>query len=564
MNFFLLSVFCLSPISPFQDVAVSIFGKVHSFPRALYERITPATPDDAFDIERLSREMPLIYRGQLVYGYLPFRHLEAYARLLGPEDVAARVHKRDHLFYVFRDAAGKVRGYSHGSVYRERNLATVDELVVEEGWRWRGVARALLGKLLEEFSRRGKTSVHVFSRNPLPNNLVQTYGAEPRPKGFDLSLVIDHLISCFSLNYLMFQDWSNPSLFADRAREIREVLRASKNMDHLKTGQAIKYLAQLIRSLGEAIQQKILERGQGNYYGIQEDKMEVANHYFLAYLISVLAKEDPSAEDNKYAHYKQIYFDFTLNEMRNAQSQGGKYPADIQIFIARQHAFARFFEEETKGTPDDKAWVKKALEEYLKLIDLRRIGERDVFVFSGHLDIALREILWFRYPYALAHRISSRLLREKENLKKIFSREHLDSEPREALALSRFQAVRQEILNEEGIALEPEFGLIFLYILPVYSEEERAVRWMIRKLFSLASFYQYDERAKNWVERPAPDLTELLERPLMHGEDSYDGEMALPTPAQIERVRQILLKLSQPLSRNQLRIREELTVEISL
>lgn len=171
LYFFCLALSFIAPLSPLQK-EVTIYGRKHFFPRALYDQVVPASVQDAGYVAKLSVHMPLIYEMETLARTLPFRPRPIYERLISGEG-------------LFTEAKG----------------ARLLELVVVPELRKRGVARVIKGRLMKELSDRNIAEVNVLTRVPLSEPLSQPYEVVNLVRsGFHVSLIIDHMLSRFSLN----------------------------------------------------------------------------------------------------------------------------------------------------------------------------------------------------------------------------------------------------------------------------------------------------------------------------------------------------------------------------
>lgn len=492
VTFILIANMFLSPVSSFQDVKIEIFGKQFPFPKAIYNQIQPANLNDYPEIATLSVHMPFLYPGVSAAQGLPFRTSDTYQRLFSGENIQALAEKREHLFFVFKNGDGTVKGYVHGSLYTGKNIATIDELVVDPAFRKQGIAKVLMGRLMFEFSQRGKHAVDVLANDSLSEVLARPYGIKPKKEGFSVPLVMDHLLSRFSLAYLMKSPYKRRARYAEVAEELEKVIGVIKRRDMISTAKAMRYLNKLSRKMEEAYQEKLRASGENFYFGIQDDKIDIANVNFARFVISAMAKKDKDPKDRAFYEHRLKYLETTASDLREAQRQGGLLPTDIQLYIGRLYAFARFLEEDRRGSETDRHWVRRSLSSYLRLVYLKEVDGRPVLLASSRFISLFREILWFRYPYIQARALSEDLLRLREDILNQLKSANgvMTLTEKEELILNRFQRIREAVWAEDGIELEPEFGLLFLYSIEIYGGEHTSFRDVLGRLFTAATFYQ--------------------------------------------------------------------------
>jgi len=503
----------LAPISTLKDTTVvTLFGEKHLFPRSLYEQIVPANPMDAETISTLSTDIPSLYEGKFAQSHLSFRPTHTYELLLKGTDMLAQAEGEKDLFFVYRDEDQDVLAYVHGRLSKKKNKATIDELVVEPSLRRRGVATVLLAKLLEAFSQSGKTDVEIISRIPLPDNLVKPFKIKFKQTKFDVRFIVHHILSRFSLNYIMYQNSKKPPLYKAVALEMRDIVRQAKEKDQFSTKVAVGYLKSLADSMEDIIDQKIEEEGEGKlfYFGIQDDELALANVYFALYILSLFSLEEPELYNERGA-----YFSDTLFHLQEGQAQGGHLPVDYQIFIARVFAFGRFLAGEEKYTLADLEWVEKSAKAYLLAIDLGRRGGQTIYVSHGHVQKVIQEILWFRYSYKEARIMAKEMMGFRQRANRVFKLKRSLVE-RERMAIAIYKEFQQFLKKEKGIDLKDEFGLLFLYTLPLYAEENLEFHYKLGDLFALSSFYM-DALGNNLLEEIESKVSLVYEPGHKHG-----------------------------------------------
>src|SRR5262249_35811050 len=148
-------------------------------------------------------------------------------------------------------------------------------------------------------------------------------------------------------------------------------------------------------------------------------------------------------------------------------------------------------------------------------------------VFPALIEAALREMLWFRYPFADASKIADKMMKRRSALQSLFRKGSLRVEQKEIRAMQFFESLRNEVWAQQGIALEPEFGLLFLFTLSIYPENANA--WdedsdeqdlaprdfndrhkIFGELFCEAAFYSYNPANGKWDRERHNDLKTVL------------------------------------------------------
>ncbi len=399
MNLFLFcAVFLLSPISFSHTVEVKFQGN---------EKIVAPDFSDVDRIFELSKQLPSLYEVEkrLPSEPLAFRTRDIYQRLIKGEDIRANALKQKHTFLVFKDKKGGVQGYIHGWVDLETNEATLDELVVDEEWRGKNIAHALIGKILVHFESLD-SSVTVTSRIPFSKKMFEKFGVQVREKDFDTIFIVDHLLSRFSIRYFMYQNRTAAPKHQAVADELHKIISKAPVQDSFSIDQAMKYLAKLADAMNEEIKARSKKAGKEIYSGIQDDKYDIANVYFVMTLMSFLSEKDSS-----YYQLRETYLNEMIEEVREAQKEGGILPVNLQFFIARVYAFIPFLHQEKRGSQTERQWVQKSIRQYLRLMELE-----NVILSSAHIQTMICEILWCQYEYAEAMRMAADFTMHKKEI----------------------------------------------------------------------------------------------------------------------------------------------------
>lgn len=568
-----LAVFLLSPFSFSNNIAVPILGQTYYFNVSIYNQIqAPNISEDSTDISEihhLSAEMPFLYMTEITIDGLPFRIRDTYERLIKGEDIYAQILKQEHTFFVFKDKERRVQGYIHGWIDQEKDQAIIDELVVAKKWRRRGIALTLMGRLLEHLSAKN-SSIKVISRVPLSKKISNKFGIESFEDHFETSFVVDHLLSRFSINYLFYQNRRDVPKHQSIAEELRRVISRARLRDGFSINQAMSYLAAQIQAMEKEIQRKCEQAAKQRrqlladeeeeavvkdfYYGIQEDKYDVANVYFLMMVLSFLSDE-ASYEDSMYYEYRETYLYHVIESMREAQREGGLLPVQMQLFMARLYAFIRFLHEEEIGSAEELVWVQRSIVEYLRLMILESKGPRDIFVFPASIQIMVREVLWFKYDYKIAEKIALLMMKTKqEAIGFLRKNKSLSIEKKEQKMLHFFHSLQREVWNKHQIALNAEFGLLFFYVVQFYPEEEKAMYYKIGELFFLASFYSNEHKMLSYIYHDVE---------IMEGQGTEFSKTLTLTEVQKARLEELVRYFTKPFNADDL-LKEKERLAISL
>lgn len=479
-----LAFFLLAPLSFSHNISVSFQGKIFQFNKHLYEKIVLADSSDVEKIFELSKQLPSLYPKEIPSEPLAFRTRDIYQRLLKGEDIRANALKQKHTLLVFKDEKGVVQGYIHGWVDSKTNEATIDELVVDAEWRKQKVAHTLIGKLLVYFES-SRSSVTVTSRIPFSKALFDPFEIKLREKDFDTIFIVDHLLSRFSLRYLKYENRTAPPKHQAVADELHQIISNARGQDALSTDAAMSYLRKLVLVMNKEIKNR--KAGKDFYSGIQEDKYDIANVYFVRMVMSFFSKKDPG-NSRRYYEFREIYLKEISKELEGAQEEKGIFEMNLQLFIARLYAFVPYLQQEEKGSLARRQWIQKSVEEYLKLVKLP-----DVHLYPAFIQAMICEILWFQYEYTDALKIAAIFMKYREEaLAFLKEKENLMTQEKEMQMALLFKNLQAEIWKEWQVELKPEWGLLFFYVINFYPKEEKAEKAMhpkIGKIFSETLVY---------------------------------------------------------------------------